>query len=211
MYSECVSLSESVQQQRSTNNVLYSFSPETGREVVASVVKPLEELVSGKSPASFLSTSEQVEWMMQVIGHGLTLPLTEKTLLDGCVKVYNDWLTALYFQKGSVPQPIIHNPNHYAPIIFNHFCSLFEPRNEPRFLEDHVELCFQVVNTVQALIGVKGLNMSRSTWDSMFSFLLHICNLLLAPPISSPSLGTSLCDMLIHVLFTSWMRACQVK
>ena len=213
MYSECVSLSDNVQQQKYGNNVLYSFSKlssETGHEVVLSVLKPLEELVSGRSPASFLSSAEQVEWTMEVIGYGLTLPLSDRQLLQGCVSVYRDWLTALYFKKRSVPQPIVDNPNRYAPVIFNHFCALFVPRDEPRLLEDHVELCCKVVEMVQALIGVKGLKMSRDTWDSVFSFLLHVCNLLLAPPTSSPSLGTSLCDLLIHVLFTSWLRACQV-
>ncbi len=210
MYSECISLSETIQKQRTDGNVLCSFSPETGYEVVASVLKPLEELVSGRSPASFLSTSEQVEWTMQVIGYGLTLPLSEKHLLQGCVNVYKDWLTALSFKKRSVPQPIIQNPNRYAPIIFNHLCSLFVPRDEPRLLEDHVELCCKVVEMVQALIGMKGLNMSRDSWESVFSFLLHVCNLVLAPPTTTPSLGTSLSDVLVHVLFTSWLRACQV-
>ena len=213
MYSECISLSEDIQQQTSGNNVLSSFSKitgYTGHDVVLSVIKPLEELVYGRTPASHLSTADQVDWTMQVIGYGLTLPLSDKELLQGCVNVYKDWLTALYFKKRSVPQPLIDNPNRYAPIIFQHLRSLFVPRGESRYLEDHVELCNKVLEIVQALIGVKGLKMSRETWESMFSFLLHICNLLLATPTSSPSLGTSLCEVLIHVLFMSWLRACQV-
>ena len=213
MYSECLSLSETIQSQRSGGNVLHSFSPETGREVVASILKPLQELVLGKTYTETpLSTPEQVQWTMQVLGYGLTLPLSEKPLLTGCTEVYRDWLTALYFQKHTVPSPILQCPNHYIGLIFDHFCALFVPRhNEPRLLEEHIELCNKVVETVQMLVGVKGLKMTRDTWESLFSFLLHVCNLLLAPPTHSPSLGTSLCDTIIHVLFTSWLRACQVK
>lgn len=214
MYSECISLSENIRKQSSSNNVLFSFSKfssETGHEVVLSVLKPLEELVSGKSDAPFLSTSQQVDWTMEVIGYGLTLPLSDKHLLQGCVNVYRDWLTALYFRKRTVPQPLIDNSNRYASLIFSHLCALFVPRDEPRLIEDHAELCSKVLEMVQALIRVKkGLKMTRDTWEAMFTFLLHICDVLLAPPIATPSLGTSLCELLIHVLFTSWLRACQV-
>lgn len=214
MYAEWLSLAETIQSQSSKSNVLHSFPPDVGKEVVASIIRPLQELVLGKSYKDGpLSSPEQVQWTMQVVGYGLTLPLSELSLLQGCVDVYHDWLSALYFQKHTVPIPIVKDPNYYAEIIFDQLCSLFVPReNEPRLLEDHAFLCKKVVDMVQSLIAVKGLKMTRDTWGSLFTFLLHICDLLLAPPIpQAPSLGTALCDSLIHVLFAAWLRACQVS
>ena len=51
--------------------------------------------------------------------------------------------------------------------------------------------------------------MNRETWASLFSFLLQVCDQLLSPPSQSPSLGTSLCEPLIRVLFSAWLRACR--
>ena len=51
--------------------------------------------------------------------------------------------------------------------------------------------------------------MNRETWTSLFSFLLQVCDQLLSPPSQSPSLGTSLCEPLIRVLFSAWLRACR--
>lgn len=209
MYSEWLSLTETVKQCRLSDNVLRSFPPEVGRDVVASVVKPLKELALGKSySANPLATPDQVKWTMQVVGYGLTLPLSDMELLKGCMEVYKDWLSTLTFQKKSVPSPIADNPDHYAQVIFDHLCALFVPRdNELRLLEDHALVCNKVIDTIHGLIQY--LKMSRETWTSLFSFLLHICDLLLSPPPKTPSLGTSLCDSLIHVLFATWLKACQ--
>lgn len=213
MYSDWLSLTEEIQRDRLHDNVLRSFPRDVSREVVASVIRPLKDLVRGKTyTASPLSTREQVEWTLQVVGYGLTLPLSDHVLLQGCVEVYQDWVFALVFQKHTTPLPVSRNPNYYAQIIFNHFCALFVPRElEPRLLEEHAYLCKKVLEIVQNLVGAKGLKMERETWNSLFGFLLHVCHLLLAPPIHDPSLGSALSDILIHVLFTSWLKACQVS
>ena len=50
MYSECVSLAGSVLSQSSSEeNVLRSFPPTVGREVVGPVIRSLQDLVLGKS------------------------------------------------------------------------------------------------------------------------------------------------------------------
>ena len=85
MYAEWLSLVETVKLQTSDENVLRSFPPEVGREVVASVIRSLQELVLGKAfKDAPLSKPEQVQWTIQVLGYGLTLPLSELSLLLGC-------------------------------------------------------------------------------------------------------------------------------
>ena len=207
MYSEWLSLADTVKQPRLTDNVLRSFPSHVGQEVVAAIIKPLREQSHGRH---LLKTSEQVNWAMQVIGYGLTLPLSHLDLLTACSDVYRNWLLVLYAaNKGAVPLPVTKHPDHYAQVMFDQLCALFISREpEMRLLEDHALTCKYVIDTIYELISMKKLKMSRETWSSLLSFLLHVCDILLSPPPKTPSLGTSLCDVLIHTLFASWLKAC---
>ena len=210
MYSEWLSLTETVKQPRLADNVLRTFPQERAQEVVASVIKPLKEMSLGRN-YNMLATPEQVNWTMQVIGYGLTLPLSHMELLGNCSDVYREWLTTLGLRKRTVPLPISNQPDHYAQVIFDQLCVLFVPReNEKHLLEGHALICKNVIDSVGSLMMVKKLKMSRDTWTTLLSFLLHVCDILLSPPPKTPSLGTSLCDELINTLFATWLKACHV-
>lgn len=67
---------------------------------------------------------------MNVICHGLSLPLSEHETIKDCVNVYCEWLTALYHvPRISVPRPICEDPNVFARKIIMHFHNLFVPRH----------------------------------------------------------------------------------
>lgn len=71
----------------------------------------------------------QVNWCMDVICFGLSLPLQEHETIKDCVNVYCEWLTALHPQpRISVPKPICEDANMYARKIIGHFHNLFVPR-----------------------------------------------------------------------------------
>ena len=66
---------------------------------------------------------------MEVICHGLCLPLEDHMIIRDCVNIYCEWLSALLPQpKICVPRPVIEDPNHYARKIITHFNHLFVPR-----------------------------------------------------------------------------------
>lgn len=66
---------------------------------------------------------------MDVVCHGLSLPLTEHETIKDCVSVYCDWLTALCPTPNvTVPKPIVDDANVYGRKIINHFHNLFVPR-----------------------------------------------------------------------------------
>ena len=67
---------------------------------------------------------------MQVIGHGLTLPLQDRTVIQLCIEIYQNWLSPLFFVKKSVPDPILQTPEVYVQQIFEHFYALFVPREK---------------------------------------------------------------------------------
>lgn len=69
----------------------------------------------------------QVKWTMEVLCYGLTLPPDSETV-KLCVDVYTDWMTALSSPRGSIPQPILKEPNLYVQTILKHLYNLFLTR-----------------------------------------------------------------------------------
>ena len=132
MYSEWASLSTLIQQgSEDSQSVLEKFSPGVGREVALSIVRQLASSlgIAHAAEPSPLNTDREIQWCMEVICFGLSLPLTEHDTVRDCVNVYCEWLSALYSSsKISVPRPIIEDSNFYARKIISHFHNLFVPR-----------------------------------------------------------------------------------
>lgn len=141
MYSEWASLSALIQRDSDeSRSVLEKFSPGAGREVALSVVRQLAVnlgIAQAAEPSS-LNTDKEVQWCMEVICFGLSLPLAEHDTVRDCVNVYCEWLSALYgTPKISVPKPIIEDPNFYARKIISHFHNLFVPRKGEGEISNH--------------------------------------------------------------------------
>lgn len=135
MYTEWTSLSPAINENCSeaqTQSVLNKFSGLAGREVAIAVVKQLAGNLGITQPAepSQLDNDQEVQWCMNVVCFGLSLPLTEHETIKDCVNVYCEWMTALHpVPKISVPKPICEDPNTYARKIISHFHNLFVPRS----------------------------------------------------------------------------------
>lgn len=85
--------------------------------------------ISQPAEPSALADDREVNWCMDVICYGLSLPLTDHETIKDCVNVYCEWLTALHpVPKISVPAPICADPNFYARKMINHLHNLFVPR-----------------------------------------------------------------------------------
>ena len=235
MYSEWVSLTDSIRSEESPETVLKKFPPNVGREVVQSILKPLTDLgtittvkntdpnAPPNRPVSNLSTREEVLWTMQVIGFGLTLPLSERALIAACLEVYDSWLSALYQPKKTLPPPISEDLSPYVQIIFKQFCYVFVPRVDIypivaavhhsqasvlAQLSNHAVLCDRVLQITHHLVRHKATKLSMESWNVLLEYLLKIVDLSLSPPADGSGLGSMLCDKLIHVLFETWLRSC---
>ena len=55
-------------------------------------------------PVSPITKQQEVDWLMEVLCYGLSLPLTEHETVRACVDVYCEWLSAL------------------LPFRFDHYC-----------------------------------------------------------------------------------------
>ncbi|XP_066599368.1 ral GTPase-activating protein subunit beta isoform X2 [Prorops nasuta] len=223
MYSEWASLTALVQQgSEDSQSVLEKFSPAAGREFVLPLIRVLAGnlgITQAAEPSS-LNTDKEVQWCMEVICYGLSLPLAEHDTLRDCVNIYCEWLSALYSTpKISVPRPIIEDPNFYARKIISHLHNLFVPRKGevwPFLYQDlgtdtinrQAVLCHRVLRTLQQ-IARGSTTLERETWESLLLFLIGINDALLAPPATREDAGEQLCERVLGVLLEVWLVACE--
>lgn len=134
MYTEWSSLTPQIaanvngSQQQSTLN---KFNALISRDVTAALTKQLSGNlgITQKAEPSPFQSDQEVNWCMDVICFGLSLPLTDHETIKDCVNVYCEWLTCtLPSPKISVPKPIVDDPNVYTRKIIAHLHNLFVPR-----------------------------------------------------------------------------------
>nr|XP_036224375.1 ral GTPase-activating protein subunit beta isoform X8 [Bactrocera oleae] len=225
MYSEWVSLSSQISADScaaQSCSVLNKFPASAGREVTVSVVRQLASNlgITQNAEPSHLVRDEEVNWCMDVICFGLSLPLQEHETIKDCVNVYCEWLTALHPQpRISVPKPISEDANMYCRKIVSHFHNLFVPRQGEILpfiyqntlgadtINRQAVLCHRVLRTLQQMAQISQ-TMDRKTWEALLLFLLAINEVLLAPPTVKDDVGDQLCERVLSVLFEVWLLAC---
>ncbi|XP_069691801.1 ral GTPase-activating protein subunit beta isoform X2 [Periplaneta americana] len=222
MYSEWASLTSLIQNgNEESQSVLGKFPMAAGKEVAMAVVKQLAANLGFAQAAepSPLTTDREVQWCMEVICFGMSLPLSEHDTIRDCVHVYCEWLSALHpVPKISVPKPVCEDPNLYARKMICHFHNLFVPRKGEVWSFPYLDLgadtinrqavlCHRVLRTLQHLAQVSN-TLTRETWEALLLFLLAINDTLLAPPTVKDDVGDQLCERVLSVLFEVWLLAC---
>lgn len=120
---------------KSSNSLLpatstYMMSPDTAQALIAR-----------------LDTDRDVNWLMEIIGYGLSMPFSltgEQDSVKDCCTIYCEWLSSSLlpynehnedkkYQQLSklVPDPIRNEPNRYARKMFSHLYNVFLPRQNP--------------------------------------------------------------------------------
>ncbi|XP_062549207.1 ral GTPase-activating protein subunit beta isoform X2 [Armigeres subalbatus] len=225
MYSEWASLVPSITENitnAQSQSVLGKFGIAGGRDVAAVVVKQLAGNlgITNAAEPSTLVADQEVQWCMDVICHGLSLPLAEHDIIKDCVNIYCEWLTALLPNpKISVPKPICDDPNTYVRKIIKHLYNLFVPRpgeDWPFIYQEDLGtdtinrqavFCHRVLRTLQDTAQNSQI-LTVETWEALLLFLLAINEILLAPPIVKDDVGDQLCERVLSVLFEVWLLAC---
>ncbi|XP_050081711.1 ral GTPase-activating protein subunit beta isoform X2 [Anopheles aquasalis] len=215
MYSEWASLvpiiSENINNAQ-TQSVLGKFSIVGGRDVAAVVIKQLASTlgITTNAEPSNLHSDQEVQWCMDVICHGLSLPLSEHDIIKDGVNIYCEWISAVLPQsKISVPKPILDDPNTYVRKIIKHLYNLFVPRpgEGTDTINRQAVLCHRVLRTLQDTAQNSQI-LAVETWEALLLFLLAINEILLAPPIVKDDVGDQLCERVLSVLFEVWLLAC---
>ncbi|KAJ2949743.1 hypothetical protein O0L34_g15675 [Tuta absoluta] len=181
-----------------------------GRDVVLAVVRQL-----ASHEPSPLNTDAEVEWVLEVIRYGLSLPLHEHEALRDCVRVCCSWLSPLLPPAPpaqppppAVPPPVAAAPARYARKILKHLHNLFVPRpNESGdLISKQAVLCHRVLRLARNLAG--NASLGASEWRSLLLLLLSAASALLSPPAPHHSAAEQLCERVLCVLFEVWILAC---
>ncbi|XP_075979377.1 ral GTPase-activating protein subunit beta isoform X2 [Anticarsia gemmatalis] len=181
-----------------------------GRDVVLAVVKQL-----ASHEPSPLTTDAEVEWVLEVIRFGLSLPLQEHEALRDCVRVCCAWLAPLLPPAPpamppppAIPPPVAQAPHKYARKILRHLQNLFVPRpNESGdLISKQAVLCHRVLRLSRTLAD--GGALGAREWRSLLLLLLAAASALLSPPAPHHSAAEQLCERVLCVLFEVWILAC---
>ncbi|VDM04045.1 unnamed protein product [Schistocephalus solidus] len=114
---------------------------------------PIE--IQSKPFTVVLDTDADIEWVMQAINYGLTMPPQYWNIVAHSVHIYCDWLNCLLpadtlASSGStrLPRAVIQNPALYASKILCSLCRFFTPRNSEFFQgEDSIQI-FSLLNAL---------------------------------------------------------------
>lgn len=112
----------------STSTSTYMMSPDTAQALIAR-----------------LDTDRDVNWLMEIVGYGLSMPFSitsEQDSVKDCCTIYLEWLSAAllpFINENNednrslqltklVPVPIRNDPNRYARKMLSHLYNVFLPR-----------------------------------------------------------------------------------
>ncbi|KAL0870769.1 hypothetical protein ABMA27_005701 [Loxostege sticticalis] len=181
-----------------------------GRDVVLAVVRQL-----ASPEPSPLTTDAEVEWVLEVVRYGLSLPLSSHEAVRDCVRVCCAWLSPLlppappaHPPPPALPQPVRDHPHRYARKILSHLQNLFVPRPDESgdLISKQAVLCHRVLRLARTLAGSAMLGARE--WRSLLLLLLACASALLSPPAPHHSAAEQLCERVLCVLFEVWILAC---
>eukprot|EP00111_Clytia_hemisphaerica_P021396 TCONS_00062972-protein len=204
MYNGWISDREAIESECGIESVLNNFSSGVGRDVTVSIIK---SLVHQKSASKELFNSEKdLEWTMDVICFGLTMPLTDMELetIKNCVYLYLDWSSVFSSKpKPGIPCQIVRNKEHYFAQMLKHLTNMFIPR-ESSTTNYQNNFCSRILSDIKTL--VQEGNMGKSSSEDVLRFYLGISGRLLSQPPMKGGLADMLCEQLINSLITVWLH-----
>ena len=204
MFAEWISLRSDIEEGFGVTSVLQNYPPNVGKDVASHIVHSLQYSDKSKS----LQTKEQLDWTMEVVCYGLTMPMTEIDLIRNCAYLYVDWITVIANAgKASIPKPILEDKKWYFKKILKHIANLFLPRESSSSKEQGL-LCSQVIHHIRALASQ---SLEKDIWEDLLQFFLGVTGHLLSPPPFPNGLAEHLCDQLINTLFFVWLLAAHNK
>ncbi|EGF76898.1 hypothetical protein BATDEDRAFT_92176 [Batrachochytrium dendrobatidis JAM81] len=162
-------------------------------------------------PGAILTSATHVNWMMEVIGQGFSLPIEDVIVIQDAINVYHSWL----LEKSTRPAIIQQCGDSsdlaqgFFQTIFKHYSLMFVPRvgnsvqsinlqqsistnSKISDLEEcadntaaHIELCRKVLSILLAASKTLANTFTTETWVVLVKVLLGISDIILTQPIST--------------------------
>lgn len=211
MYSGWISDRETIENECGEESVLNNFPSNVGRDVAAAIIKNLMPQRSEKK--ELFKSEKDLEWTMNVICYGLTMPLQENQqqhqveIIKNCVYLYVDWTSVMSKKPNAgIPSQIFLNKEFYFAKMLKHLANLFIPR-ESTSATFQEKFCKHILFHLKNIVEEGSL--SKNASENILKFYLGVSGHLLSAPIVH-ELANLLCEQLIHSLITVWLHvSCQ--
>ncbi|KAG3030429.1 hypothetical protein JG687_00008340 [Phytophthora cactorum] len=199
--------------------VLKKFSDKCQRGMCSMVVGYLTE--ENVDTQTVLPSGHHIRWAMEVLGHSYALPMEDSDVIQGSLGIYQRWLgvddesLAAKGSKGKDQRPPCMQKVEQTFIqdMLGQMTLLFEERSNngvpsgslENNMATHVALCTKVLETFDALVKHRGVQLSNSTWDRLIRLILGAADGLLHN--LRNQLGNQLCGQLVRILFEVYLRS----
>ncbi|KAK0395362.1 hypothetical protein QR680_001246 [Steinernema hermaphroditum] len=199
-------------------SILSNFSTEAANNVAHLLVRELVENVDKPHSSGVkLENDQKVEWVMQVIGHAFSLPLSTAKDIEtvrAAIRIYLCWSSALTTDiHSSVPEALRTHPDRYFRKMIESLRSLFLPKGKIEACAELNELHKKEMElTLRALQNLTLTTVDEykdEVWSRSLLFLMASTDQMLSnPQLALPEgIGTLMAPELIHTLFDSWIHA----
>ncbi|KAI1295337.1 Ral GTPase-activating protein subunit beta [Halotydeus destructor] len=223
-------LGKSVNGQGVVNGVVKSFVQSISFNANSTVNSANESVSNGTvEPAEKLDSDQDVQWVMEVICFGLSLPIStteQHEAVRDCVHIYCEWMNAMVTSRvtgKSIPVPICQDPNRYFRKMLQHLYNVFKRRPNPLrtstsnaqelnngdIVSRQAVLCHRILRQLETICEDQTSKIDNESWSSILVFLLAINDSLLSTPTEKDDIGTNLCQRIVSSLIEVWLIACQ--
>jgi hypothetical protein len=86
-----------------------------------------------------ITTANHMNWLLEVVGRGLSFPFSQSQIVHRCVDIYSRWI----FQSSIIPPVFALDPHKYLPVLTRQLSQVFEDHTP--FLADQRNLCTEVL------------------------------------------------------------------
>ena len=204
MYNGWTSERAAIENDCGYSSVLNNYPSNVGKDVTSSVIRSLVHHPDEKK--HFFKSDKDIEWTMDVICYGLTMPLDDIEMIKNCVFIYLDWMTVLSTKpKIGIPVQLSSKKEYFFTKMLHHLTNLFIPRDSTATVLQ-AKLCSQVLQQVRSIVQEGKLD--KSTSEYILKFYLGISGHLLSVPPVQGGLTGHLCEQLLHSLLTVWLNTC---
>eukprot|EP00051_Salpingoeca_urceolata_P022348 m.361591 g.361591 ORF g.361591 m.361591 type:complete len:1396 (-) comp19959_c0_seq1:20-4207(-) len=180
------------------------------QQVQRSIILPVVEFVKLPGPST-LTSEAHVKWVMQCVGKGLGLPITEEKTIRSCIHIYSDWFQL----KSWIPQPVKEEPSVFFGEMIKHLSQPFRVATKPQTADPtlgttvQVDACKRVLSIFNNVLRWHPLLSDQaSIVDTLLRVILGVVDELLSEPEGDVPLADELCDDLLGVMFNMWLTVC---
>eukprot|EP00047_Mylnosiga_fluctuans_P007650 m.4470 g.4470 ORF g.4470 m.4470 type:complete len:1187 (+) comp1906_c0_seq1:36-3596(+) len=172
-------------------NVLDGFPIPAAVQLISLVVDQLRPLSK-----SILTTPAHVEWAMTSLSKGCALALSEETLIEGCLAIYDNWLQS----RPNTPQAVLDSPDVFLPAAAAHISQIFAP--QAGMLARQLPLCRRALTVFQTAARVQR---TATMAETLLRLLVGVADSLLSRREGECELADELCDGLLATMLDVWL------